>query len=67
MTWQEAIRRSAEGTAVLTRGDYAYLRYPNGATFHATSGDYKIKAKCYENVDGQWEPLGRRIGKLKEE
>jgi hypothetical protein len=67
MTWKEAIKRSKENTAVLTRGDYAYLKYPNGSVFHAKSGSYTIKKKCHGSearVDGTWEPLGGNIGNI---
>jgi hypothetical protein len=65
MTWKEAIKRSRESTAVLSRGDYAYLKYPNGSVFNATAGDYKIIKRCYDSgVDGNWQPLGDTIGNI---
>ncbi len=61
MTWREAIKASPEGTAVLVRGNFSYLKYPTGTIYHASSGDFKIKEKCHEHVDGNWQPLGLRI------
>ncbi len=64
MTWEEAIKRSSEKTAVLLDGDYCYLKYPKGSTFHAFTGTWKIIKKCHKHVDGNWEPLGRRIAQI---
>lgn len=64
MTWQEAIKRSDENTAVLLDGDFCYLRYPNGSVFHARTGSWNIIKKCHKSVDGNWEPLGRRIAPI---
>ncbi len=64
MTWRQAIKESPEDTAVLLRGDYCYLKYPNGSTFHASAGGWKIKEKCKgsdANVNGNWQPLGKRL------
>jgi len=61
MTWQEAIKRSPEDTAVLHRGNYVYLRYPNGSTFHAYAKTYRIIEKCHSSVDGNWEPLYDKV------
>ena len=65
MTWKKAIEKSPERTAVMLRGDFCYLKYPNGSVFHARVGQFKIAEKCKgsdANVDGNWEPLGKRIG-----
>ncbi len=64
MTWRKAIQMSPEDTAVMVRGDYSYLKYPNGSVFHAKSGNYKIKEKCYDNPSGEWQPLGLRLGEI---
>ena len=64
MTWNEAIKKSPENTAVLRRGDFCYLKYPNESTFHARAGNWKIIKKCHEAVDGNWEPLGLRLGEI---
>lgn len=57
MNWKEAIKRSPESTAVIRRGDYAYLKYPNGSVFKAKSDGYVIIEKASSNIDGNWEPL----------
>jgi hypothetical protein len=67
MTWKEAIKKSPENTAILRRGDFCYLKYPNGSVFHATAGNWKIKKKCQGSdarIDGNWEPLGLRLGEI---
>ena len=64
MTWDRAIKESPEQTAVLRKGDYCYLKYPNGSVFHATAGNWKIINKCHgadARINGNWEPLGKRL------
>ncbi len=64
MTWKKAIEKSPEKTAVLLRGDFCYLKYPNGSVFYAKTGSYKIVEKCRgvdSNIDGNWQPLGLRL------
>jgi len=64
MTPEEAIKRSAENTAVLLDGDFCYLKYPNGHVFHARTGSWHIIKRCYKHINGNWEPLGRRIAQI---
>lgn len=64
MNWRKAIEASPEQTAVLLRGDFCYLKYPNGSVFHAKAGSFRIAEKCKgsdANIDGSWEPLGLRL------